>query len=378
MAHEPDFLQTLWFVLIAILWVGYFILEGFDFGVGMLVPLLGRDEAEKRALIHTIGPLWDGNEVWLIVAGGATFAAFPGWYASLFSGFYLALLLILLALIVRGVAFEFWGKIDSPRWRALWEGALAGGSALASFLWGVAFANIIAGVPLNGAHNFTGTIFSLLHPYALLGGLASLLLFLAHGAAFLTLRTRGELRERAGRVATPVSIAVIAPLAGFLLWSALDQRVGGVKASATALAALAVALAAAAPALLARGRQAGAFGATTGAIAALFAAQLVWLFPLALPSSTARALSLTLRAASSSHYTLTVMSIVAVVLLPVVLLYQGWTYWIFRYRLSSEDFAQPPTPGALIERAFGAGGTGPGSPAAGEAGAGGGGTGGGP
>lgn len=349
----PDFLQTLWFVLIAILWVGYFILEGFDFGVGMLVPLLGRSEAEKRALIHTIGPLWDGNEVWLIVAGGATFAAFPGWYAALFSGFYLALLLILLALILRGVAFEFWGKIDSPLWRGIWEGALAGGSALASFLWGVAFANILAGVPMNAAHNFTGTIFSLLHPYALLGGLASLLLFLAHGATFLTLRTRGQLRVRAGRVARSVSIAAAAPLAGFLLWSALDQRVGGVKVSASAIAGLAVLLALAIPLLLERHSEARAFAASTATIAALFSALLVWLFPLALPSSSAHAFSLTLRGASSSHYTLVVMSIVAVVLLPVVLLYQGWTYWIFRYRLSGDDFAPPPTPGGAIERALG-------------------------
>ena len=179
------FLQVVWFVLISILWLGYFLLEGFDFGVGMLFRAVTRNDEERRAVLHTIGPVWDGNEVWLLVAGGATFAAFPQWYATLFSGFYLALFLILVGLIVRNVSFEFWGKSDSPSWRRRWEWAMILGSALPALLWGVAWANIVHGVPIDVHHEYTGTLFDLLHPYALLGGLATLGLFLAHGAIFL-------------------------------------------------------------------------------------------------------------------------------------------------------------------------------------------------
>ncbi|HEY5333247.1 MAG TPA: cytochrome d ubiquinol oxidase subunit II, partial [Solirubrobacterales bacterium] len=209
----PDYttLQVVWFVLISILWLGYFVLEGFDFGVGMLIGVLGRDDAEKRAIIHTIGPLWDGNEVWLLVAGGATFAAFPQWYATLFSGFYLALFLILVALIVRNVSFEFWGKGESPAWRRNWEWAMTIGSAVPALLWGVAWANIVHGVPIDAHKEFTGSLLTLLHPYALLGGVTTLLLFLAHGSVFLSLRTEGELGERAkaiaGRVMPPAVAA---------------------------------------------------------------------------------------------------------------------------------------------------------------------------
>ena len=187
-------LTTLWFILIAVLWIGYFVLEGFDFGVGILLPFLGRDDADRRAMIGTIGPVWDGNEVWLLTAGGATFAAFPLWYASLFSGFYLALLLILVALIVRGVSFEFRGKLETARWRKGWDQAIFWGSALPALLWGVAFANIVRGVPMNAAHVVTGNLLTLLNPYGLLGGLATLTLFALHGAIFLSLRTTGDLR----------------------------------------------------------------------------------------------------------------------------------------------------------------------------------------
>ena len=204
--RDPNFLQTLWFLLIAVLWIGYFVLEGFDFGVGMLLRFLGRDQAEKRMIVHTIGPVWDGNEVWLLTAGGATFAAFPGWYASLFSGFYIALFLILAALIIRGVSFEFWGKEDSPRWRAGWEWAAAVGSFLAALLWGVGWANIVHGVPMNAHHNVTASLWDLLHPYALLGGLVTLTLFLGHGAIFLSLRTEGELVAARPRLAARVSL----------------------------------------------------------------------------------------------------------------------------------------------------------------------------
>src|SRR6187402_398679 len=184
-------LTDFWFGTIAVLWIGYFFLEGFDFGVGVLLPVLGRTETDRRVVINTIGPVWDGNEVWLLVAGGATFAAFPEWYATLFSGFYLALLLILVALILRGVAFEYRGKIDDPSWRRRWDVAIVVGSAVPALLWGVAFANIVAGVPIDADKQFTGTLLTLLNPYGLLGGLTTLSLFATHGAMFVALKTDG-------------------------------------------------------------------------------------------------------------------------------------------------------------------------------------------
>src|SRR6187549_2312059 len=211
-------LTTVWFGLIALLWAGYFLLEGFDFGVGILLPVLGRDDRERRLLINTIGPVWDGNEVWLLVAGGATFAAFPEWYATLFSGFYLALLLILVALILRGVAFEYRGKIDDPTWRWRWDVAIVVGSTLPALLWGVAFANIVAGVPIDADKQFTGTLLTLLNPYALLGGLTTLSLFALHGALFLGLRTNGELRDRAIRAATWLCVPALLIAGGFAVW----------------------------------------------------------------------------------------------------------------------------------------------------------------
>jgi cytochrome bd ubiquinol oxidase subunit II len=346
--HDPNFLQTLWFLLIGVLWIGYFVLEGFDFGVGMLLRALGRDETDKRMIIHTIGPVWDGNEVWLLTAGGATFAAFPGWYASLFSGFYLALFLILAALIVRGVSFEFWGKDDSPRWRATWEWTAVIGSFLAALLWGVGWADIVHGVPMNAQHNVTASLWDLLHPYALLGGLTTLSLFLAHGAIFLALRTRGEIVGRAramARVASPVAAAL---MAAFLIWTVLDENAGGVKVSQLVISVGAFALAGAVPMLLAREREGRAFALSAGAIALLFASLFVGLFPDALPSTTSHANDLTLVAASSTHYTQTVMTVVAVIFVPIVLVYQGWTYWVFRHRLGRDDFEGPLTPVAVL------------------------------
>lgn len=347
--REPNFLQTLWFLLIGVLWIGYFVLEGFDFGVGILLRHLGRNDAEKRMIIHTIGPVWDGNEVWLLTAGGATFAAFSGWYASLFSGFYLALFLILAALIIRGVSFEFWGKYDTPRWRATWEWTAVIGSFLAALLWGVGWANILHGVPMNAQHNVTGNLFDLLNPYALLGGLTTLVLFTAHGAVFLTLRTSGEMVVRARAVAVRACALAAVLVAAFLGWTTIDQNAGGVKLSAMLIAILAFALAAAAPAMVARSRDGTAFALTSGAIALVFASLFVFLFPLALPSTTSSLFSLTLVQASSTHYTLTVMTVVAVVMVPVVLAYQGWTYWVFRHRLGLSEFeGDRPTPIAVL------------------------------
>ncbi len=342
MHTDPTFLQALWFILIGVLWAGYFVLEGFDFGVGMLVHFLGRrdDVAEKRMLIHTIGPVWDGNEVWLLTAGGATFAAFPNWYASVFSGFYLALFLVLAALIVRGVSFEFWGKVDSPRWRSGWEWALAISSAAAALLFGVAWANFIHGVPMNSAHIVTAKLWDLLHPYALLGGLTTLSLFLTHGAIFLALRTRGEVGERAEALARRTAPVAAVLAVGFLLWTAADQSWDAAVVVAASLAGAAVILA---PVMLRRSDAAG-FGATAAAILLLVAVFMTALYPNALPSTTSPANDLTLAAAASHQYTLTVMTVVAVIFTPIVLAYQAWTYWVFRKRVTAppQSAAVPP------------------------------------
>jgi len=342
---EYTALQVVWFVLIAILWIGYFVLEGFDFGVGILLRVIGRTTAERRAVIHTIGPVWDGNEVWLITAGGATFAAFPQWYATLFSGFYLALFAILLALIVRGVSFGFWGKHDTQRWRDGWEWCMAVGSGLAALLWGVAWANIVHGVPIDANKEYVGNFADLLHPYALLGGLVTLALFVSHGAIFLTLRTTGVLHERAGRVARRAAPAAALVTIGFLAWTVVNEADRtGVEWLFVVLAAVTAGLLALAPGLVAAGRAGRAFAVSALAIAMLFVALFVDLFPHTMVSSISPRFDMTLAASSSSHYTLTVMTVVAVILIPIVLLYQGWTYWVFRKRLSAEEFAPTRNP----------------------------------
>lgn len=323
-------LTDVWFVLIAVLWIGYFFLEGFDFGVGMLLPILGRTENDRRVMINTIGPVWDGNEVWLLVAGGATFAAFPEWYATLFSGFYLPLLLILVALIIRGVAFEYRGKIDSDSWRARWDLAIIVGSALPSLLWGVAFANIVRGVPIDEAHEYTGGFFTLLNPYALLGGLTTLTLFLVHGAIFIALKTEGDIRVRANALAARIGIAAAVVAVVFLLWTQLDHGKGSTWVT-TLLAAVALVGALAANRL---GREGWAFLGMGLTLLLAVATLFMGLYPDVMPSSTDAAFSLTTTNASSTAYTLKVMTWVAVVFTPLVLLYQGWTYWIFRKRIS--------------------------------------------
>jgi cytochrome bd ubiquinol oxidase subunit II len=338
-------LATFWFILIAVLWTGYFVLEGFDFGVGILLPFLGRDDADRRVMINSIGPVWDGNEVWLLVAGGATFAAFPLWYASLFSGFYLALLLILAALIVRGVCFEFRGKVSSARWRANWDRAIFAGSALPALLWGVAFANIVRGVPLNAHGTFTGNLLTLLNPYGLLGGLTTLSLFTLHGAIFLGLRTTGDLRARARAMAIRIAFAAVPAAAAFLL---ISQLMNGKPGSDITAALAAIALLGGVAAAM-RGREGWAFAGTAITVMLAVATLFGDLWPDVMPSSTQAAYSLTVSNASSGHYALLVMTWVAVIFTPVVLLYQGWTYWVFRQRLTSADF----TPPALLARKAG-------------------------
>jgi cytochrome d ubiquinol oxidase subunit II len=329
-------LTTVWFILIAVLWTGYFVLEGFDFGVGILLPVLGRDDRERRVLINTIGPVWDGNEVWVITAGGATFAAFPEWYASLFSGFYLALLLILVALILRGVAFEYRGKRDDPAWKARWDRALVVGSLVPAVLWGVAFANIVRGVPLDADHEYVGTVLDLLNPYAVLGGLTTLALFVTHGAVFLALKTRGDVRDRANTLAGRVGLLAAALAVAFLGWTLAIR--GGAAAAVLAVAA-AVALVGGLLANRVR-REGWAFVGTAAAIALAVVALFTALYPDVLPSTEDAANSLTVHNASSTPYTLRIMTWVAVALTPVVLVYQGWTYWVFRRRIGVSNMPE--------------------------------------
>jgi cytochrome bd ubiquinol oxidase subunit II len=329
-------LATVWFVLIAVLWTGYLVLEGFDFGVGMLLPVLGRKEPERRVLINSIGPVWDGNEVWLLTAGGATFAAFPEWYASMFSGFYLALFLILLALIVRVVAFEWRGKIDDDRWRAWADRALVVGSWVPAVLWGVAFGNLVRGVQLDADHQYVGTFTDLLNPFALLGGATTALIFLTHGAVFLALKTDGEVRQRAGALAQRLAVATLVVAGAFAVWAQVAYSVPWTWA-ATGVAALALL------ALVAttRARREGpAFLASAVAIVAAVVLIFGSMYPDVMPALDPEN-SLTVQNASSTDYTLTIMTWVAVVLTPVVLLYQGWTYWVFRKRLTVEQIPAP-------------------------------------
>ncbi len=323
-------LTTVWFCLIAVLWIGYFVLEGFDFGVGMLLPVLARSETERRVLINTIGPVWDGNEVWVLVAGGATFAAFPEWYATLFSGFYLPLLVILLGLIVRGVAFEYRHKRPERSWRRRWDAAIFAGSFLPAVLWGVAFANIVRGVDIDADKEYVGSLVDLLNPYALLGGLTTLGLFLTHGALFIALKTDGEIRHRARRLGVVVGLVTAVVAVAFLLWTQTQHgSAGSLVLFAVATAALVFALAAAARGLEGWGFL-GTFVCIGVAVAGLFTA----LFPHVMPSTIDDAYSLTTSNAAATHYTLQIMTGVAVTFTPLVLLYQGWTYWVFRRRIS--------------------------------------------
>ena len=334
-------LTTIWFALIAVLWIGYFTLEGFDFGVGMLLPFLARDNAERRVMINTIGPVWDGNEVWLLVAGGATFAAFPEWYATLFSGFFLPLLLILVALIVRGLAFEYRAKRDDETWRRRWDLAIIVGSFVPALLWGVAFANIVRGVPIDADHEYVGGFFNLLNPYALLGGAMTLTLFLTHGAMFIALKTDGEIRHRARRLTARVGLVAAVVAVAFLLWTQLES--GNVR-SAVAFVVAALALLAGLAAA-GSGREGWGFTGTFVAIALGVAGLFLALFPDVMPTTLVGGDSLTTTNAAATAYTLKIMTVVAVIFTPLVLVYQGWTYWVFRQRISTHHLpARVPEP----------------------------------
>ncbi|HEX9018873.1 MAG TPA: cytochrome d ubiquinol oxidase subunit II [Anaerolineaceae bacterium] len=333
-------LNTLWFILIAVLYIGYFVLEGFDLGVGILLPFLGKDDLKRRVIINTIGPHWDGNEVWLITAGGATFAAFPNWYATLFSGFYLPLFLILLALIVRGVAFEFRSKDDHPLWRKTWDWAICAGSFIPSLLWGVAFTNFVRGVPIDQHQNYVGGFFNLLNPYALLGGLVSLLAFTLLGAIFLSLKTDGDLLESAEKIARrlwlPTFLALVAyVIATYFFTDVLKQLgvnpgpipIGGVLAMLVA-------------GYFVYARRSG-WAFVMVALSVVFSVTSIFevLFPRLMVSSLNPDWSLTIYNAASGPYTLRTMSIIALSFLPFVLAYQVWAYWVFRKRISQKPEA---------------------------------------
>jgi cytochrome d ubiquinol oxidase subunit II len=337
-------LQILWFILIAVLWSGYFLLEGFDFGVGMLLPFLPKDERERGAMFETIGPVWDGNEVWLVIAGGATFAAFPAWYGAMFSGFYLALLLVLFFLIIRVVSFEWREKSESPGWRSVWMWANAVGSFGASLIWGVGLANLLYGLPLDSNGDYSGTFWDLFSGYTVLGGVTIVLLFAFHGSTFLTLRTTGDLCERAAAAARRLSVVAALAVAGFLSWTvavAVDRNDKDVfppiLPAALGIAAVALAV------LFVFGRRSGWAFVMTALAAVLWVASIFTsLYPRVMVSSPDFANSLTVDSASSAHYTLAVLSVVAAIFVPLLLLYQGWTYHVFRARVGGDEVEAPP------------------------------------
>jgi len=330
-------LNTLWFILIVILFIGYFILEGFDFGVGILLPLLGKDDRERRIIINTIGPVWDGNEVWLITAGGAIFAAFPNWYATMFSGFYLALVLMLFALIVRGVAFEFRSKDRYPKWRSFWDWMIFIGSFVPALLWGVALGNILRGVPIDQNMIYVGTFFTLLNPYALLGGLTTLAVFTLQGAIFLGLKTTDEIMDRAvsatRKVGPAATVLVFLFVAATYFLTDAFTRLGidpGIIPLGAGMALLAAGW------FVHQGRLGWAFIFNSVTILLSTLTIFMSLYPRVMVSSLNPDWSLTIYNASSSPYTLTVMTIVALIFVPIVLAYQGWTYWVFRERIGKE------------------------------------------
>ena len=331
-------LQTVWFILIGILFTGFFLLEGFDYGVGILLPFLGKDDTDRRVIINSIGPFWDGNEVWLITAGAAMFAAFSNWYATLFSGFYLALVLMLLALIVRGVGFEFRSKDERPAWRTLWDWMIFVGSLVPALLWGVAFANVVRGVPIDANMQYVGGFWNLLNPYALLVGVAAVSVFTLHGAIFLSLKTRDELVERAHSAsvrlwAPTAALVFVGIIAGYFATDMFSHR--GPFLWLFALAVGAVLLAAG---WFIRARRHGwAFVMSSLTITLTCMTVALGMYPRVMVSSLNDNWSLTIYNASSSQYTLQVMSIIALVFLPIVLLYQGWSYWVFRKRVGRED-----------------------------------------
>ncbi len=330
-------LHTIWFVLIAIFWVVFLVLEGFDFGVGMLHTIVAKTDTERRVALNTIGPWWDGNEVWLVIAGASMFAAFPGWYATMFSALYLALVLVLLALMARGVAFEFKGKGDSPRWRSTWTWCTTLGSLLIPLLLGIALGDLLGGLPIDSSHEYTGNFFNLLTGYGLWTGVTLLALCLLHGATFLKLRTTDQIRERARALARPLGWAATALIIGFVIWTRKVAGGADVPGPVEALAVIAVIFAAR---LASTDHDGWAFTASAIAIAATIGSIFIDLYPHLMTSTTSTANNLTVNNSASGHYALTVMTIVAVIFFPLILIYQGWSFHVFRARVKA-----PPAPG---------------------------------
>jgi cytochrome d ubiquinol oxidase subunit II len=335
MSYET--LQIIWFALIAVLWIGFYFLEGFDFGVGMLLPFLGKKDEERRAIINTIGPVWDGNEVWLLTAGGATFAAFPHWYATMFSGFYLALFLLLVGLILRGISLEYRSKKSDPRWRTRFDWMIATGSFMASLLLGTAFANLARGVPINADMMYTGNVFTLLNPYGLIGGLATVAIFLLHGANFLTLKLDGEMRERARswakKLYIPAALMMTILAVTTYIYTDISTKLGvdpGIAPIASIILLLVSIY------FINKKWEGWAFISTSLSIVLTQISFFLLMFPRVMISSTNPEWSLTIYNASSSQYTLSVMSIVALIFVPIVLAYQGWSYYAFRKRVSTD------------------------------------------
>lgn len=331
-------LNTIWFILITVLFIGFFFLEGFDYGVGILLPFLGKKDIERRAIINSIGPFWDGNEVWMLTAGGAMFAAFPNWYATLFSGFYLALVIMLLALIARGVAFEYRSKKDDPVWRNRWDWVIFFGSFIPALLWGVAISNIIRGVPIDDKMNFTGNFFTLLNPYSIIGGVASLLIFTLHGSIFLSLKLTDNLLDRARKIAKRLWLQATAVLFLYVIFGYFETDIfiklgvdPGVIPIFAGLAILSVGY------FLKIQKEGWAFVMTGITIVFSTISIFMGLFPRVMVSSTNPDWSLTIYNASSSPYTLKVMTIIAIIFVPIVLAYQAWTYWVFRKRISTKQ-----------------------------------------
>jgi cytochrome d ubiquinol oxidase subunit II len=353
-------LHTIWFIIVTVFWLGFFVLDGFDFGVGALHRWIGKSEEGRRIAINTIGVWWDGNEVWLIVAGAATFAAFPGWYATMFSALYLALVIVILALFARGVSFEWRSKRESPRWRGAFSWALTIGSILIPLLIGVALGDLLHGLPINAQHNFTGNFFDLLTGYGLMTGVTLLVLCLLHGTTFLALRTTDEIRGRAhafGRVIGPVAIVINL---AWVIWTLVVIGGGTVPQPTQIFGMIAVIFAAI---LVVTDNDFWAFVASAFAIAAAIGQIFIALYPNVMISSTNSAYNLTVNNANAGHYPLFVMTLVAVVFFPIVLLYQGWSFRVFRGRVTAPragDPSSPEQPGSAQTR--------PPGPALGEAG----------
>jgi cytochrome d ubiquinol oxidase subunit II len=331
-------LETLWFILVAVLFIGFFFLEGFDFGVGMLLPFIAETDRERRVVINTIGPFWDGNEVWLITAGGAIFAAFPNWYATLFSGFYMALFLMLLALIGRGVAFEFRSKIVHAKWRKTWDWVIFFGSALPPLLWGVALANMLRGVKIDAHMNYVGSFWDLLNVYSVVAGISVVLMFLLHGAIFLSLKTDGVIKDRVKQFALRIGSWTTIVMFLFVILSYFETDMFTQNGLNPGSIPLLAGIALVSVRFFLKGNRFGWAFIMTGLTIVLSTVTIFMsLYPHVMISSLNPDWSLTIHNASSSHYTLKVMTIVALTMVPIVLVYQIWTYWVFRKRITTES-----------------------------------------